>query len=108
MDWQRSAIEAAAAHLREAIAAGGDDYRTRSVYEGLLDVLDPVRHASRTERAASANVSARLTSSRGGERRSRMDRRGRADRRLVNFGPAADGERRGGQERRSAVDRRNH
>jgi hypothetical protein len=107
VDWQRSAVEAAATYLREVIDAGGDDYRTRTLHEGLLDVLDPARHAARIERAASADVSAMLMAVRG-ERRRRIDidRRGRSDRRLVNFGPAAFGERRTGQDRRNTIDRR--
>lgn len=105
MDWQRSSIEAAASYLRELIEAGANDYRTQSVYEGLLDVLEPTRHATRIQRAASADASALIMQAR--ERRARIDRRGHSDRRLVNFGPAAGGERRMLQDRRNGTDRRN-
>ena len=105
MDWERSAIEAAAAYLREMIEAGASDVRTQSVYEGLLDVLDPTRHATRVERAVSADaVAAVMYGMR--ERRSRIDRRGHADRRLINLGPPASGERRAGVDRRALPERR--
>lgn len=105
MDWQRPSIEAAAAYLREMIDAGADDPRTLSVYEGLLDVLDPTRYASKMQRAAAADAAAAVMRS-ARDRRARMDRRGHSDRRLVNFGPEAGGERRSGQDRRNLPDRR--
>src|SRR5689334_16741640 len=100
MDWERSAIEAAAAYLREMIEAGATDVRTQSVYEGLLDVLDPTRHATRIERAVSADAVAAIMHSMR-ERRSKIDRRGHSDRRLINLGPPATGERRSGADRRT-------
>ena len=106
MNWERASIEAAAAYLREMIEAGADDYRTRSVYEGLLDVLDPSRYAVRTQQAAGANAPVHLPYGMP-ERRSRIERRGHADRRLINLGPTAGGERRSGVDRRSGQDRRN-
>ena len=105
MDWERSAIEAAAAYLREMIEAGATDVRTRSVYEGLLDVLDPTRHATRIERAVSADAVAAVMHGMR-ERRSKIDRRGHTDRRLINLGPPATGERRSGVDRRTSADRR--
>ncbi len=107
VDWQRSSIEAAASYLRELIEAGANDYRTQSVYEGLLDVLEPTRHAARIQRAASADASAMIMQAAARERRARIDRRGHSDRRLVNFGPAAGGERRMLPDRRNGTDRRN-
>jgi len=107
MDWQRSSIEAAASFLRELIDAGANDYRTQSVYEGLLDVLEPTRHATRIQRAAAADASIAVMQAVARERRDRLDRRGHSDRRLVNFGPAASGERRTGLDRRDGTDRRN-
>jgi len=106
MDWERNSIEAAAVYLREMIDAGADDYRTRTVHEGLLDVLDPTRHATRVERAAAAETATSILHAR--ERRGRLDRRGHTDRRLINFGPAAAGERRMIQDRRANLDRRSH
>ena len=105
MDWERSAIEAAAAYLREMIEAGATDVRTQSVYEGLLDVLDPTRHASRIELAVSADAFAVIQYSMR-ERRGKIDRRGHTDRRLINLGAPATGERRSGGDRRALADRR--
>lgn len=104
MDWERSAIEAAAAYLREMIEAGAHDARTQSVYEGLLDVLDPTRHLTRIQRAAAADAAAAIMQGLR-DRRGRVERRGHNERRLINLGPGAAGERRLGQDRR-AGDRR--
>jgi hypothetical protein len=100
MDWERASIEAAAAYLREMIEAGVNDVRTQSIYEGLLDVLNPTRHATESQRAGAAIVPEVR------ERRARIDRRGHSDRRLINLGPAAGGERRSGKDRRAGSDRR--
>jgi len=105
MDWQRTAIEAAASYLRELIDAGRGDARTRSIYDGLVDVLDPVRRASRIEQALATDATAAVTQA-VRDRRSNFDRRGHSDRRLVNLGPPASGERRRGQERRGGLERR--
>ena len=105
MDWERSALEAAAAYLRDMIEAGASDARTRTVYEGLLDVLDPTRHATRIQRAASADAAAAIMQS-VRDRRAHVERRGHTERRLINLGPGAAGERRSGVDRRSGTDRR--
>jgi len=105
MDWERSAIEAAAGYLRDMIEAGANDPRTRAAYEGLLDVLDPTRLATRIQRAASADAAAAIMQSLR-DRRTHVERRGHTERRLVNLGPGAAGERRSGADRRRGVDRR--
>jgi hypothetical protein len=103
MTWQQTNIQAAAAYLRERIAAGATDAKTRSVYEGLLEVLDPNRRAVRLRRelAESTKVVPVQTNRerRGAERRA-------VDRRKVNLGPPGGVERRAG-ERRTGRDRRN-
>jgi hypothetical protein len=105
MEWQRSRIEAAASYLREMIDAGAGDDRTLSLYEGLLDVLEPTRYATRMQRAAAADAVAAIIQA-GRDRRGRIERRSHADRRLVNLGPNASGERRAYQDRRLGNDRR--
>jgi hypothetical protein len=107
MEWQHSRIEAAASYLREMIEAGASDDRTRTVYEGLLDVLEPARVTTRLHRAAAADAFAAIMPT-GPDRRGRIERRGHSDRRLVNLGPNASGERRACQDRRLGDDRRNH
>lgn len=104
MDWQRSAIEAAAEYLRELIDAGTADDRTKFVYGGLVDVLDPARYATRVQRALAADAALALVRA-GLERRQPVPRRRRPDRRLVNIG-SLDGERRLGAARRMLSDRR--
>src|SRR5262249_27843120 len=104
MDWQRSAIEAAADYFRKLIENGATDARTTSVYEGLLDVLDPVRHALRIQRAVSADAALAIMRA-GRDRRNAIDRRG-SDRRLADLGPMVAAERRTGSLRRSGHDRR--
>jgi len=105
MDWERSALEAAAAYLRDTIDAGASDARTLTVYEGLLDVLDPTRHATRIQRAASADAAAAIMQS-VRDRRTHVERRGHTERRLIDLGPGAAGERRSGADRRRGTDRR--
>jgi hypothetical protein len=105
MDWQRSALEAAAEYLHELIENGATDCRTKSVHDGLLDVLDPVRHALRIQRAVSADAAVAIMRA-GRDRRRAIDRRDSSDRRLANLGTIMAGERRTGSLRRTGQDRR--
>jgi len=105
MDWQRSNVQAAATYLRERIAGGSADPRTRAVYEGLLEVLDPARRRMRIQREAASAAKAAVPVPAARERRSTPERR-LADRRRVNVGPPGGVERRRsdrrtGRERRS-------
>jgi len=106
MTWQRTNIQAAAAYLRERMAAGATDARTRAVYEGLLEVLDPTRRTARVQRENADAAKAAVAVQAERDRRNQMDRRGYNNRRLVNLGPPRPGERRGGTERRAGRDRR--
>jgi hypothetical protein len=105
MNWQRTNIQAAVSYLRERIAAGADDARTRAVYEGLLDVLEPARRNSRLQREAAEAARAAVKVQATRERRA-SDRRSHRDRRQVNLGPPGGVERRRGGDRRSGRDRR--
>ena len=107
MSWQRANIQAAATYLRERMAAGATDPRTKAVYEGLLDVLEPTRRAARQQRemAAAAQTSVPVHHTR--ERRNTMERRGHNDRRRAHLGPPGGSERRTGRDRRAGRDRRN-
>ena len=107
MTWQQANIQAAAAYLRERIAAGAIDPKTKAVYEGLLDVLDPPRRATRLQRESALAAKAAVAVQAERDRRAKMDRRGHRDRRLANLGPPAGIERRRTSERRSGHDRRN-
>ena len=101
MSWQRDNVQAAATFIRERIAAGDSTPKTRSIYEGLLEVLDPNRRTARLQRESHAAAKAAVTikmERRGAERR-------REDRRKVNLGSPTGVERRKG-DRRSGRDRR--
>ena len=94
MNWQRANVQTAAAYLREQIAAGADDVKTKAVYEGLLDVLEPTRRTARLQREAADSAKAAVVVQTGRERRNRNERR-------IAAGPAPAGlERRRGRERR--------
>jgi hypothetical protein len=106
MSWQRSNVQAAAAYLRERIAAGVSDARTRSIYEGLLEVLDPNRRTARLQRELAESAKAAVTPQTGRDRRARSDRRAHGERRQGNVGAPAGTERRRGGDRRTGKDRR--
>jgi len=104
--WQRATIQSAASYLRERIAQGATDPRTKTLYEGLLEVLDPARRSVRLQRemADAATAAVRVQTAR--ERRAKTDRRGREDRRTLSLGSPTGLERRGRSSRRSGRTRR--
>jgi hypothetical protein len=106
MNWQRSNVQAAASYLRERIAGGAADARTKAVYEGLLDVLEPTRRTTRLQKEAADSAKAAVTVHATRERRTYIERRGHHDRRLVNLGPPHGTERRSGRDRRAGKERR--
>jgi hypothetical protein len=99
--WQRANVLAAAQYVRELLLKTPADLKGRAVYEGLLEVLEPTRRATRQQRemADAAKAAARIR-----ELRSGRERRA-ADRRKADMGAPKSGERRRG-ERRSGRDRR--
>ena len=103
MSWQRDNVQAAAVYLRERIAAGDNTPRTRTIYEGLLEVMDPMRRTSRLQRESLAAAKAAAAAIKA-ERRA-TERRRLADRRRANLGSPTGAERRRG-DRRSGRDRR--
>ncbi|MBI3402873.1 MAG: hypothetical protein HY048_15775 [Acidobacteria bacterium] len=106
MSWQSENIRAAATYLRERIAAGDSAPRAKAIYEGLLDVLDPTRRATRVQREMAAASKASAAAAIKAERERRAAERRRTDRRKVNLGSPTGVERRRG-ERRTGRDRRN-
>lgn len=107
VNWQGATILAAATYLRERIAAGDKTAHTRAIYEGLLDLMDPTRHAARVQREAAiaAKAAAAATAAQVERDRRAAERRRQPDRRKVNLGPPAGVERRTG-DRRTGRDRR--
>ena len=95
MNWQRTSVQTAAAYMRELIASGADDVKTKAVYEGLLDVLDPTRRAARIQRESAESAKAAVVVQTALERRNRTERR-----RLALATPPGGVERRRGRERR--------
>lgn len=98
--WQRAHIVSAAEYVRDLTRRTPGDERARTVYEGLLEVLEPSRRMARQYRE-------RHPASAGGsmwDQRSGRQRR-LADRRAADAGPAVQTERRRAQ-RRSGLDRR--
>jgi hypothetical protein len=101
--WQRANIQAAATYLRERMTAGQVDAKTKAIYDGLLEVLDPTRRTLRLQREAASARAVPVTSAR--ERRMRIERRAH-DRRAAALGPPSSVERRAGGDRRRGRDRR--
>ena len=104
--WQRTTIQAAASYLRERIAQGAIDPRTKTLYEGLLEVLDPARRSIRLQRemADAAKPVRRVQTAR--ERRTIGERRRREDRRARSLGSPTGLERRRRSDRRAGRTRR--
>jgi hypothetical protein len=107
LPWQRATIQAAALYLRERIGQGDSDPKTKVIYEGLLEVLDPPRRAVRIQREMAAAAKAAAVVKAAAERRSAAERRRREDRRKQNLGSPTGLERRSGGDRRAGRDRRN-
>ena len=99
--WQRANVLAAAQYLRDVVSRSPEDVKAQSVYQGLLEVLEPARRTIRQQRelseAARASVAVR-------EKRAGRERRAN-DRRRVNLGAPAGVERRKA-DRRAGRDRR--
>jgi hypothetical protein len=103
--WQRAHIQAAAAYFRERMAQGVTDPKTKAVYAGLLEVLDPTRRATRLQREASEAAKVVPVQAARERRDTSTERRRAAERRSVDFGSPTGQERRAA-DRRSGRDRR--
>lgn len=88
--WQRQAVLAAAAFLREH-HGGSANSRAKVVHDGLLEVVEPNRRAVRLQREMSKSVDDAGASARTG---AAHERRRSADRRLENRGAPMGVERR--------------
>ena len=96
MSWQRANVQVAANYMRERIVAGADDVRSKAVYEGLLDVLDPPRRTARLQRESAASAKSAVTVQAARERRNQASR----ERRRASVDPPGGMERRAGRDRR--------
>ena len=102
MNWQRTNTQAAAGYLREVISKNPTDVRTKAIYEGLLDVLEPTRRAVRLQREMATAAKAAATVHR---KRAGRERRAAPDRRTLKLESPTGSERRKTQ-RRASRDRR--
>ncbi len=101
--WQRQAVLAAASLLRRRFSGTPDDTRARTLYDALLEVIEPARRAVRLQRELTADAAGAAIALRA-ERRARGRRSG-SDRRTWEFGPPRGIERRVA-ERRTPQERR--
>lgn len=101
--WQRQAVLAAAAFLREHHGSSANS-RAKAVHDGLLEVVEPNRRAVRLQREMSKSLDDAGASTHTGAGHER--RRG-ADRRIENRGAPMGIERRRRSRRTSAARRPN-
>ena len=99
--WQRANVLAATEYLRDLIKRHPGEAKAQVVYEGLLEVLDPVRRAVRQQRELAGAAKAAIR-----ERRSGIDRRISGERRKADAGAPGGVERRAGNRRKSTERRR--
>lgn len=96
--WQRQAVLAAAALLREHFGTSADT-KAKAVHDGLLEVVEPQRRALRLQREMSTAAAADAGAPGGVRRQAGIERRRGADRRQANAGPPMGVERRRGPRR---------
>ena len=92
--WQRTHVLAAAEYIREILFRTPGDAKARAVYDGLLDLLEPSRRATRRGPDTS-------TEGEEFEIRAEKDRRSGIERRRAAHGPPAGVERRQRERRRA-------
>jgi hypothetical protein len=106
MSWQRANIQAAVTYLRDQMKGdAAADARIKAICEGLIEVLEPARRTVRMQREAAEAAKSSVPVAVTRERRQRVERRGRPDRRVADLGPPGGVERRRG-DRRAGADRR--
>jgi hypothetical protein len=103
--WQRQAVLAAAALLRERFGSDASDTKAKAVHDALLEVLDPQRRALRVQREMSRAAGNAATTLRSDRRATARERRRGADRRQMDRGAPMGVERRK-RSRRTRDDRR--
>lgn len=103
--WQRQAVLAAAALLRERFGATPGDTKAKAVHDALLEVVEPKRRAVRLQREMSKAADGAAVTTKTDRRGRARDRRTGWDRRVADIGSPTGVERRTG-ERRLDEDRR--
>jgi hypothetical protein len=103
--WQRQAVLAAAAFLRERFGMAPGDPKAKAVHDALLEVVEPKRRAVRLQREMSKAADGAAVTTKTDRRGRARDRRTGWDRRVADIGSPTGVERRRG-ERRLDEDRR--
>ena len=103
--WQRQAVLAATALLRERFGATPGDSKAKAVHDALLEVVEPKRRALRLQREMSKAADGAAATTKRDRRSRARDRRTGWDRRVADIGSPTGVERRAG-DRRTRDDRR--
>lgn len=103
--WQRQAVLAAAALLRERFGMAPSDNRAKAVHDALLEVVEPKRRALRLQREMSKAADGAALNMKTERRARRRDRRTGWERRVLDVGSSTGLERRVA-ERRNRDERR--
>lgn len=103
--WQRQAVLAAAAFLRERFGMAPGDPKAKAVHDALLEVVEPKRRALRLQRELSKAADGAAVTMRTDRRGRSRDRRTGWERRVADVGSPTGVDRRAG-DRRSHDDRR--
>jgi len=103
--WQRQAVLAAAALLRERFGATPGDTKAKAVHDALLEVVEPKRRAVRLQREMSKAADGAAVTTKTDRRGRARDRRTGWERRVADIGSPNGVERRAG-DRRLHDDRR--
>lgn len=102
--WQRQAVLAAAALLRDRFGMAPDDTKAKAVHDALLEVVEPKRRALRMQREMSTAADGAVLTMKTERRRPARDRRA-GERRVLDVGSPTGVERRS-TERRQRDERR--
>lgn len=103
--WQRQAVLAAAALLRERFGSTPGDAKAKAVHDSLLEVVEPKRRGLRLQREMSKAADGAAVTTKTDRRGRARDRRTGWDRRVADIGSATGVNRRAG-DRRLDDDRR--
>ena len=97
--WQRQAVLAAAALLRERFGMAPQDAKAKAVHDALLEVVEPKRRTLRLQREMSKAADGAVLTMKTERRGRARDRRTGWERRVLDVGSPTGTERRGGDRR---------
>lgn len=97
--WQRQAVLAAAALLRERFGMSPEDSKAKAVHDALLEVVEPKRRALRLQREMSKAADGAVLTMKTERRGRARDRRTGWERRVLDVGSPTGEDRRTGERR---------